>query len=511
MESLANYFNNPGNIKPPKGVEYEGQVGVDPDTGLAIFETVGHGRKALEKDIGIKIARGILTPEAFVDAYAPAGDENSEEARDNYKIALAEAFGLNDTSSAFPKDSVSKIADVVSKQEGFVPTEEAAPTVKPPSEAPKGNQTESKPDAQKNFFDEAFKDRYSAEKSGAMVGGAFGLAKYPVWAAGSRIYRAYELLGRMPASTEEAEQVLRAAANTTQSNPEPLIRPEKPDVKEKSGDKWNRKITSGPGGDTVTEAAANWRTQRDLPSEIAKTHAVSSAGLLEPLEWKTPNLPEDEKIKRMIEAQRQRIESQTDPIRMQMIEAQRQAQSWNRPATAGLTKMQRAQNFVMAAPAAAGRGAVRVLGSVPFRLGAAGASAAGNLQDFMTAREKGDTAGQYIAGTGGLGAALSLVPKINPVGGLVAGGADVARRAREGDYTGAAVSGGATLAPWAIRALGGLEFGPAGSVVAMGAPMVYDAARVAGEEAARRQEEAARSPQSARAYRLFMNPYSMFE
>ena len=35
--SLADYNNNPGNLRPPKGVTYDGQIGVD-DKGFAIFE-----------------------------------------------------------------------------------------------------------------------------------------------------------------------------------------------------------------------------------------------------------------------------------------------------------------------------------------------------------------------------------------------------------------------------------------------------------------------------------------
>ena len=37
MSTLAEYNNNPGNLKPPKGVTYEGQIGVD-DNGFAVFE-----------------------------------------------------------------------------------------------------------------------------------------------------------------------------------------------------------------------------------------------------------------------------------------------------------------------------------------------------------------------------------------------------------------------------------------------------------------------------------------
>lgn len=159
-------------------------------------------------------------------------------------------------------------------------------------------------------------------------------------------------------------------------------------------------------------------------------------------------------------------------------------------------------NAVASAAPAVGRGALSILRSVPFRLGAAGASAVGNLQDLQTAREAGDTTGQAIAATGGLGAATSWVPKIGPLGATVAGGADVARRAREGDYTGAAVSGGATLAPYLARAAFGAKLGPLGSVATLTAPMMYDAIRYKAELDAKRLEEAMKTAQGMKNYWL---------
>jgi len=112
MESLADYNNNPGNLKPPKGVTYEGQIGVD-DKGFAIFETPTAGRQALVNDVRVKMRRGLNTPEAFIDRYAPAGDENPEEARENYKLHLATSLGLKSTSDPFPEDAIEKLADAI--------------------------------------------------------------------------------------------------------------------------------------------------------------------------------------------------------------------------------------------------------------------------------------------------------------------------------------------------------------------------------------------------------------
>jgi hypothetical protein len=112
MSTVADYNNNPGNIKPPKGVTYDGQIGVD-DRGFAIFENKDYGRKALIGDIEIKLKKGLTSPEAFINRYAPAGEENDEDARMNYKIFLADQLGLRSTADNFPENSAQKIADAI--------------------------------------------------------------------------------------------------------------------------------------------------------------------------------------------------------------------------------------------------------------------------------------------------------------------------------------------------------------------------------------------------------------
>jgi hypothetical protein len=122
MESRADFNNNPGNLRPPKDVTYEGQIGVD-DKGFAIFETPAFGERALKNDIKIKIEKGINTPEKFIDMYAPKGkdaygDENSEEGRENYKIWLAHKLGLKSTTDPFPDDALDKLPGAIKAFEG---------------------------------------------------------------------------------------------------------------------------------------------------------------------------------------------------------------------------------------------------------------------------------------------------------------------------------------------------------------------------------------------------------
>jgi hypothetical protein len=116
MTSLAEYNNNPGNIRPPKGLTYTGQLGID-DKGFAIFATPDDGRKALAQDIGAKQKQGLNTPDSFINKYTPASPENSEESRDNYKIGLAQHLGLKSTADPFPDGSEQKIADYIASFE----------------------------------------------------------------------------------------------------------------------------------------------------------------------------------------------------------------------------------------------------------------------------------------------------------------------------------------------------------------------------------------------------------
>ena len=110
--TLAQWYNNPGNLRPPKGVTYEGQVGVD-ERGFAIFEEPSFGRKALIGDINIKLKRGLNTPNKFIDVYTPAMGDNDEKGRANYKNNLASSVGIKDPYEPFPEGSAEKIADAI--------------------------------------------------------------------------------------------------------------------------------------------------------------------------------------------------------------------------------------------------------------------------------------------------------------------------------------------------------------------------------------------------------------
>lgn len=184
MSTLSDYYNNPGNLRPPKGVTYEGQIGVG-DGGFAIFETKEYGRQALINDIEHKVGKGIDTPSAFVDRYAPAGD-NSEEARDNYKIHIAEQLGLKSTGDKFPKDSFGKIADAITQFEGGIkPPEpeaekEVAADENEGSIDQRSNQTVAPAQAHELDTLPITAQSLITGGAGAALGSGVGLAKYPL-------------------------------------------------------------------------------------------------------------------------------------------------------------------------------------------------------------------------------------------------------------------------------------------------------------------------------------------
>jgi len=115
MASLTERYNNPGALRPNK-IMFEGQVDVD-DKGFAIFATPEAGRQALINQINLDIKRGRNTVDSFLEKYTPPSEENPPEARNNYRVFLAEQLGLNSTKEPFPKNSTEKLADAIAKFE----------------------------------------------------------------------------------------------------------------------------------------------------------------------------------------------------------------------------------------------------------------------------------------------------------------------------------------------------------------------------------------------------------
>lgn len=115
MTPLTDYYNNPGALKPPNGKPnfYEGQFGVD-EQGFAIFKERKYGEQALIGDINAKLKRGLTTPQAFIAEYTK-GDKPENQA--SYAVFLAGGLNLKSTDDPFPKDSVPKIAKLITQFE----------------------------------------------------------------------------------------------------------------------------------------------------------------------------------------------------------------------------------------------------------------------------------------------------------------------------------------------------------------------------------------------------------
>ena len=352
-------------------------------------------------------------------------------------------------------------------------------------------------------------DRLVTQEVGGFLGGLAGVAKYPAYfGANAAFSLAKNVLGRPPVSAKEIQDVVEAvnrqqATKPTSQSARPAA--EEKTVADKSGDKWRRKVvgSQGPGGDSVTEAAKNFRTQRDLPESIANTHNVRRSGLLVPLDVDNPvSLPQDEKQRRIIEGIKERIRAQSQNVNQELQAAADESASWNRPRPPQVTPSlaERSPQWLQKT----GRLTRGVLSSAPVRGGVGAASVAGNLFDLQKSLKEDDKLGTAIAGTGALGSALTMTPwmRATPIGGALAGTADTVRRGREGDYTGAAISAGATLAPWAVRAALGAPLGPAGSVVTMGAPLMYDAIRYSSKKQGERLAKAMETPEGMKDFWL---------
>jgi len=224
MSTLAEYNNNPGNLRPPKGVKYDGQIGVD-EKGFAIFENAEYGRRALLNDINIKLKRGLNTPDKFLEVYAPRGEENPDEARDNYRILLAQSLGLESTSTPFPKDSAERIADAITKFEGGTwgkPPAKSAEGVGQGSDETKEPSLKEK--AGKLFEDakgvaaQAAEEYPEAVRAGIDVGGALAGRKLSVLGEGLR--REYEA---QSARTPPAQPRAAASSAAPAGQPPPPI------------------------------------------------------------------------------------------------------------------------------------------------------------------------------------------------------------------------------------------------------------------------------------------------
>jgi hypothetical protein len=253
MATIADYNNNPGNIKPPKGVTYDGQIGVD-DRGFAIFENKDFGRKALVNDVEVKIKNGLLTPEAFINRYAPAGNENDEDARMNYKIFLADQLGMKSTSEKFPENSAQKIADAIAHFEAGTrpdPTT-TTPNSKANFDAPKLASSNA----------DASADSTAQEMPpyiGGVIGGVMGTG------AGTQ---AAVAKAKFDLATEAYDRIMGKTGGA-------------PETGTTAGEKWAAKTGYGKGAGTVQDVSSAYQRSAGkgkVSSKLDKLWGVAQAG-----------------------------------------------------------------------------------------------------------------------------------------------------------------------------------------------------------------------------------------
>lgn len=90
--------NNPGNIEHRSDTRWQGQAGHDGR--FARFETPEHGLRALSRDLGTKMGRGLTSVRSILETYAPRGENDT----DAYVAAVSRSLGVAPTARLDPND-----------------------------------------------------------------------------------------------------------------------------------------------------------------------------------------------------------------------------------------------------------------------------------------------------------------------------------------------------------------------------------------------------------------------
>ena len=275
MGTIAQDYNNPGNLRPPKGVTYEGQIGVG-DRGFAIFETPEAGRTALINDIQHKVGNGLNTPDSFLDKYAPEGD-NSDDVRDNYKIHLMKELGLKSSDEPFPKDSHEKLADAIAHFESGLPSAEPTTT--------ESNDTTTPPDTVKSSS--GIIQSTPSQQVSPLVGGAIGASVGATAGSVASLAKAkYDLAKKglqMAGIIDKTQAPTTITPPTTPTAQLSIAEPvQGAEVTGKTpGGKWGGKTGYGVGEGTVEDASTAYKRragQGKITSRLSKTFGVRKPG-----------------------------------------------------------------------------------------------------------------------------------------------------------------------------------------------------------------------------------------
>ena len=415
MATIADYNNNPGNIKPPKGVTYDGQIGVD-DRGFAIFENKDYGRKALVNDIEVKIQKGLVTPEAFINRYAPAGDENDEDARMNYKIFLADQLGMKSTADKFPENSAQKIADAIAHFEAGTRPEQKTETPAVPAAPSQGAQIASPNTTPAPMEISPELAGYVGGKAGAAVGTGAILAKAKFDTAKEAKDAWDALRSKMPGATPATEVAPTSAWPGTRTPATPSQAPVTPAQRLFEGAEDAAGLTGRERQTAYSEAtsqrAAMAKTQEDIakslglnPKEqVAKYPSVSStpSGTIITKELR------DELALRELVRQKEQAEKSAALRKQNVKAAEKAGAPWQKMVAERAADVAKQPSPILAY--------ARRLAGLPVKGALAGAGFASEAADAYNRYNRGDTGEAAI---GGLGAVANLAaPFVGSMGAL---------------------------------------------------------------------------------------------
>lgn len=462
MSSLSEYNNNPGNLKPPGGKVdfYKGQIGVD-DNGFAVFKNKDFGRKALVQDLEAKIKRGVNTPEKFIEVYSPAGAENEETGRDNYKLYLAQQLGLSGTGKPFGKEHIEKLADAVTAFEGGtwmdkkpdgppakeaeaspygsdVVSEDGAPEASVEQESPYGPDAVGDgaygPDVvrdQSLDVDQAARSRKETAALTGLTGAGLG-SIYSLKSPAIRLMSRIGLLpGTKPPSPTEAAELVERIMSREQVSPQSSATT--------PGGKWAAKTGYGMGEGTVQDVSS--RYQRAMPSGKVSGPYVKKFG---------PAMPGESRdlvqrlIDRRLASEAAQATAEGDVLLRQSLE---------KSLTPAQDIPQKVAQWVMRSPIV--RGGLAGLGI--------GYNLQGASQNFKQPGALNTAAGVTNLTGAGL-SALGMIPKLAPVANPAAiaatTGAEIMSDLARGDKQAAAES-----ALTGLTAIAPRTFGPLGALL----------------------------------------------
>lgn len=106
--------NNPGNIRYNKANNWQGQVGQD-NAGFVVFSSMAYGVRAMNRLLDNYARRGLVTIESIIPVWAPAADNNNEQA---YIASVAHHTGFDQRKPLGVNEREKLIAAIIYHENG---------------------------------------------------------------------------------------------------------------------------------------------------------------------------------------------------------------------------------------------------------------------------------------------------------------------------------------------------------------------------------------------------------